>query len=353
MPQGNPKVFRKSKSVVGLDLGSQYLKAIEISIEPAGPVVTGYSRLALSEASSREAAIGELLAAGGIRAKQVATGVAGQSVVVRYISMVPMSDAELRQAIKFESDKYLPFAAEDVVLDCHRLSHVPVGESDEEKMSVVLVACQKGVVHGRLEQVTGHGLVPVAVDVDAFALANAWEQSRLASGGDVASAEDVATALVDVGASRTQINVLRAGETCFSREIGMGGIDMTKAISRRLGVDENEAEQLKCEPGEREIEIARTITPVLEDLVAELNLSLDFVENREGVRVDEVKLSGGGVLAPGAAEYIEQSTGRSAALWNPLEGMVIDSDRVDVEAMEGQSSSLAVAMGLAVRVLAA
>lgn len=346
-------MFRKSKSVVGLDIGSQYLKAIEITIEPAGPVVSGYARLALKDASSREAAIGELLASGGIRAKHVATSVAGQSVVVRYISMVPMNDTELQQAIRFESDKYLPFAAEDVVLDCQRLSHAPAGEADADKMSVVLVACQKGVVHGRLEQVTSHGLVPMSVDIDAFALANAWEQSRLASGGDVASAEDVATALVDVGASRTQINVLRAGETCFSREIGIGGIDMTKAISRRLGVDETEAEALKCDPGEREIEVSRTIGPVLEDLVAELNLSLDFVENREGVRVDEVKLSGGGVLAPGAAEYIETATGRTATLWNPLEGMIVDSDRVDVEAMEGQASSLAVAMGLAVRVLAA
>ncbi|MEZ5978895.1 MAG: type IV pilus assembly protein PilM [Planctomycetota bacterium] len=346
-------MFRRSKSVVGLDLGSQFLKAIEITMEPAGPVISGYSRLALRDASSREAAVGELLAGGGIRAKQVVTSVAGQSVVVRYIPMVQMSDSELRQAIQFESDKYLPFAAEDVVLDCHRLGHKPAGEADADKMSVVLVACQKGVVHGRLQQVTTQGLVPIAVDVDAFALANAWEQSRLNTGAEVVTSDDVATALVDIGASRTQINVLRAGETCFSREIGMGGIDMTKAIARRLGMADDDAEALKCEPGEREIEVARTISPVLEDLVAELNLSLDFVENREGVRVDEVKLSGGGVLAPGAVEYIEQATGRNATLWNPLEGMVVDSERVDVEDMEANCASLAVAMGLAVRVLAA
>lgn len=346
-------MFRKQKSFVGLDLGSQYLKAIEITLEPAGPVISGFARLAVRDASSREAAVGELLAAGGIRAKQAITSVAGQSVVVRYVSMVQMSDADMRQAIRFESDKYLPFAAEDVELDCQRLSHAPAGEAEADKMSVVLVACQKGVVQGRLQQVASHGLVPIAVDVDAFALANAWEQSRLNAGGEVTSADGVATALVDVGASRTQINVLRGGETCFSREIGIGGMDMTKAISRRLNMDESDAEHLKCNPGDREIEVSRTIGPVLEDLVAELNLSLDFVENREGVRVDEVKLSGGGVLAPGAVAYIEQATGRSATLWNPLEGMVVDSDRVDVEALEASSSSLAVAMGLAVRVLAA
>jgi type IV pilus assembly protein PilM len=346
-------VFRKQKSVVGLDLGSQYLKAIEITLEPAGPVISGFARLALRDASSREAAVGELLSAGGIRARQVVTSIAGQSVVVRYLAMVPMSLPEVRQAIELESDKYFPFATEDLVFDCQKLAHAPSGESDGEKIGVVAVGCQKGVVHGRLQQVASHGLVPLAVDVDAFALANAWEQARLNSGAEVANTDGVATALVDVGASRTQINVLRGGETCFSREIGIGGMDMTKAISRRLNMDEADAEALKCNPGEREIEVSRTIGPVLEDLVAELNLSLDFVENREGVRVDEVKLSGGGVLAPGAVAYIEQATGRSATLWNPLEGMVVDSDRVDVAALESSSASLAVAMGLAVRVLAA
>lgn len=346
-------MFRKQKSVVGLDVGSQYLKAIEITLEPAGPVISGFARLALRDASSREAAVGELLSAGGIRAKQVVTSIAGQSVVVRYLAMVPMSLPEVRQAIELESDKYFPFATEDLVFDCQKLAHAPAGETEGEKIGVVAVGCQKGVVHGRLQQVASHGLVPLAVDVDAFALANAWEQARLSSGAEVASTDGVATALVDVGASRTQINVLRGGETCFSREIGIGGMDMTKAISRRLNMDEADAEALKCNPGEREIEVSRTIGPVLEDLVAELNLSLDFVENREGVRVDEVKLSGGGVLAPGAVAYIEQATGRSAALWNPLEGMVVDSDRVDVAALESSSASLAVAMGLAVRVLAA
>jgi type IV pilus assembly protein PilM len=331
-------VFRKQKSVVGLDVGSQYLKAIEITLEPAGPVISGFARLALRDASSREAAVGELLSAGGIRAKQVVTSIAGQSVVVRYLAMVPMSLPEVRQAIELESDKYFPFATEDLVFDCQKLAHAPAGETEGEKIGVVAVGCQKGVVHGRLQQVASHGLVPLAVDVDAFALANAWEQARLSSGAEVASTDGV---------------VLRGGETCFSREIGIGGMDMTKAISRRLNMDEADAEALKCNPGEREIEVSRTIGPVLEDLVAELNLSLDFVENREGVRVDEVKLSGGGVLAPGAVAYIEQATGRSAALWNPLEGMVVDSDRVDVAALESSSASLAVAMGLAVRVLAA
>ena len=95
----------------------------------------------------------------------------------------------------------------------------------------------------------------------------------------------------------------------------------------------------------------RAITPVLEDLVSELSLSLDYVESREGLRVDEVLLSGGAVLAPGAVSFIEQATGRSARTWNPLEGLRVDESLDPVE-LEAFAPSLAVAIGLASRVCA-
>jgi type IV pilus assembly protein PilM len=147
--------------------------------------------------------------------------------------------------------------------------------------------------------------------------------------------------------------VLCGGETCFSREIGIGGQDMTQATARRLGVDVAEAEMIKRESEGREAEVGRAILPVLEDLASELSLSLDYVENREGLRVEEVLLSGGGVMAPGAISFIEQATGRTARTWNPLEGLRVSVDRVDVEQLEACAPSLAVAIGLAARVCAA
>ncbi|HKX46430.1 MAG TPA: type IV pilus assembly protein PilM [Planctomycetota bacterium] len=347
-------MFRKQKSILGLDLGSHSLKAVEISLDGPEPVVTGFARVDLAPGQERSVALTELLRQGGFHAKQVASSVAGQSVVVRYISMVPMSDSELRQAIRFESDKYLPFDADEVVLDCQRLQRGRAEAEGEGQMNVVLVACQKGVVHNQAQELVQHGLQPVAIDVDVFALGNAWELCGLST--DELAAEDsepTATALVDIGASRTQINVLSRGETCFSREIGIGGADMTQAIARRLNVEPDEAERLKRDPQERHVEVSRAINPVLEDLVSELSLSLDYVENREGVRVDRVLLSGGGVLAPGVVEFIEQTTGRSARQWNPLDGLRVDSGKVDVEQLEKNAPALAVAIGLASRVRAA
>jgi type IV pilus assembly protein PilM len=340
-------LYRRTKSVIGLDLGSQVYKAVEITMDGSEPVITGFARLEVPPEGDRRQAIGELLAKGKFRTKHVVSALAGQSVVVRYISMVEMPDSELRQAIRFESDKYIPFDPEEVVLDCQRLQRRSGGEtSAAEQMNVVLVACQKGLVNRQLEDLLAHGLHPLAVDVDVFALGNSFE---LCAHTDAASGEDVATALVEVGATRTQINVLRGGETCFSREIGIGGSDMTKATARRLGLESFEAEAVKRESGEREVEVGRAIGPVVEDLVSELSLSLDFVENREGVRVEDVLMSGGAVLAPGVVAAVEQGTGRPSRTWNPLDGLRIDEARVDLQELEASASTLAVAIGLAAR----
>jgi type IV pilus assembly protein PilM len=350
-------VFRKTKSFVGLDLGGQVVKAVEITLEGPEPVITGFSRAEVPPGGDRSDAISEIFSKGRFKSRNVVTSVSGQAVVVRYITMVKMSDTELRQAIRFESDKYLPFDAEEVVIDCQQLLRRPPssGETapgDAEQMNVVLAACRKSVVEDQIQEITAHGLNPVAVDVDVFALANAWELCGLEE-GEAIEGEERAIALVDVGATGTAINVLCGGETCFSREIAIGGADMTQACARRLGVDAQEAEAIKRNPQGREAEVGRAIAPVLEDLVSEISLSLDYVENREGLRVEEVLLSGGATMAPGAVAFIEQATGRSARTWNPLEGLRVSPDRVDVDELEAFAPSLAVAIGLASRVRAA
>jgi len=152
---------------------------------------------------------------------------------------------------------------------------------------------------------------------------------------------------------RTSINVLCGGETCFSREINVGGSDMTQAVARRLSVTPAEAEAIKRQPEAHEHDVNVAISPVLEDLTSELSLSLDYVEHHSGVQVSEILLSGGGSLAPGAASFIEQTTGRTTRIWNPIEGLRVDPANVDVEELEAWASTLVVAVGLASRVRAA
>ncbi|MCC6406541.1 MAG: type IV pilus assembly protein PilM [Planctomycetes bacterium] len=342
---------------MGLDLGSQVVKAVEITLEGPEPVITGFARVEIPPGGDRGAAIAEAFKKGRFRSKNVVTSVSGQSVVVRYVSMPRMSENELRQAIRIEADRYVPFELDEVKLDCQPLSRRPQkgnesDPNDKEQMSVLLVACRLQTLEEQVKAVVGQGLAPQAVDVDVFALANAWELCGLPEEAKEGEQEK-GVALIDVGHVRTSINVLCGGETCFSREIGIGGHDMTQAVARRLGIELHEAENLKRNPGEQEAELQRAIAPVLEDLTSEITLSLDFVEHHEGLRVEEILLSGGGILAPGAITYIEQATARTARAWNPIEGLRIAVDRVDVEELEAWTSSLAVAVGLASRVRAA
>lgn len=352
-------MFRKNKSVVGLDLGSSVVKAVEITMQGPEPVVTGFARAEIPAGGSPADAVAAVFRNGKFKARKVVTGVSGQSVVVRYVPMAKMSENDLKQAIRFETDKYLPFELEEVVLDCQALRRQPAGtvqdtegRSGGEQMTTLLAACKTKVVEERIQFLQGQGLTPVAIDVDLFALANAWELCSL-PGGELEEGETRGIALVDVGSARTSINVLCGGETCFSREINVGGSDMTQAVARRLSVTPAEAEAIKRDSEAHEHDVNVAITPVLEDLTSELSLSLDYVEHHSGVQVSEILLSGGGMLASGTATFIEQTTGRTTRIWNPLEGLRVDNSTVDVQDLEAWASTLVVAVGLASRVRAA
>lgn len=350
-------MFRKHKSVVGLDLGSSVVKAVEITMQGQEPVVTGFARAEVPPGGSPADAVQGIFNDGKFKSRKVVTGVFGQSVVVRYVPMPKMSEGDLKQAIRLETDKYLPFELEEVVLDCQPLKRAPSGSGSDtdgkggEQMTALLAACKKKSVEERIEFLQKLGLTPAAIDVDLFALANAWELCSL-PGGESEEGETRGIALVDVGAVRTSINVLCGGETCFSREINVGGSDMTQAVARRLSVAPAEAEAIKRQPDAHEHDVNVAISPVLEDLTSELSLSLDYVEHHSGVQVSEILLSGGGSLATGAAAFIEQTTGRTTRIWNPIEGLRVDSS-VDVQELEAWAPTLVVAVGLASRVRAA
>lgn len=340
-------MFGANKSVVGLDLGSSVVKAVEISIEGQEPVITGFSRVELPPGGSLDEAVKQVFKEGKFRSKRVVTGVSGQDTVVRYLSMPKMTDAELKQAIQFEADK-LVASDEDFIIDCLPLDR---DESEEARdtMKVLVAAAESRRLHDQAELVQNSGLLPIAIDLDLFAIANAWEMCVLPDVDSMDPEDKRATALVDIGAKATSINVMHGVSSCFSREIPIGGANMTQAVARRLGVEGFEAEAIKRASEDHAAEVRTAIGPVLEDLSSELVLSMDYVEHNEGVTVSEILLSGGGVLAEGAAEYIEQSIARPTRVWNPLEGLRVDVNRLDVEELEAWAPSLVVAVGLASR----
>lgn len=365
----------KVKSVIGIDMGTSAVKGVEMSLEGGSPVLTGFGHVDVRPGEGQEVALRELLASGSFQSKRVSMGVGGQSTVVRYLEMVRMSEAELRQAIPFELQSHLPFEVDEVTYDCQALElKNPAGQENSDpgqepdSMTVLLAACRKDHIEERLHWVQQEGLTPVAVNLDLFALANAWElagPAPLLTHGDEGEGEEGASgqdqhtmhteravALVDVGAGRSSINVLLAGETCFSREIPLGGMDMTQAIARRLSIEAEDAEALKRDSDGPSAEVEAAMLTVIEDLAAELSLSIDYVEHHRGVQVAELLVSGGGLLVPGAVQHLERAVGRPAHLWSPLEELRVNAERVDMEDLERWASSLVVALGLAGKVAA-
>lgn len=335
-------MLKQRKSIVGLDIGTSCIKAVELTREKYDHVITGYAQIEVHNEASRQDAIAELMAAAKFRTKRVATAVSGKNVVFRYITMPEMNDDKLLQAVRFEADKYIPFDVEDVEIGAQKLD----GADDEGKeMKVLLVAAKKAVVQDHSRMLTDLGLQPVSVGVDGFALGNAWELGDMINPGIQEPGRTVA--LVDIGSTKASINILRDNISCFAREVPIGGQDLTNAIARRLGVEPQQAEDLKRDPGDQVAIMQEAIGQTLEDLGNEVNLSFDFFENQFDGEVQEVWLTGGTSLLPLLEESFEKIFEKRTKTWNPIEGLKVKADNVDVEALNQLSPQLAVAVGLA------
>jgi type IV pilus assembly protein PilM len=337
-------MLKQRKSIVGLDIGSSCIKAVEITQDKYDYVITGYAQTEVPDEQGRQDAIAELFRAGKFRTKRVATAVSGKSVIFRYINMPDVPDDKLQQAVRFEADKYIPFDVNEVELDAQKLM-TGTGEGGKTEAKVLLVAAKKTVVEDHARMLTDLGLQPATVGIDGFALGNAWELADVVNPGVREAGRTVA--LIDIGATKSSINILRNNVSCFAREVTMGGNELTQAIIRRLGIEAAAAEALKRDPGEQMATVQEAVAQVLDDLGNEINLSFDFFENQFDGEVNEVLLTGGSVLLPFLEENLEKIFEKRTRVWNPVEGLKVKSDSVDVEALNQFAPQLAVAIGLA------
>ncbi len=158
------------------------------------------------------------------------------------------------------------------------------------------------------------------------------------------------SALVDVGAAKTCVNLVRAGTSLFTREIHTGGDAFTSAIANRLGLKDGEAEALKQRPGQDLERVRGAVTPAVDDLAAEIRLSFEYFENQFDLGIDEVLLSGGGSRLAGLDDDLGRMFERPTTAWDPTGDMPIAAGSVDVDALREHLPELAVAVGLASRV---
>jgi len=334
---------RRIRSLIGLDVGTKAVKAVELTWSGGGLVLTGFGYAELPSPDAVRETVARVFEENEFHTRRVVTSVSGKSVIVRYLTMFKMSPDDLRNAIRYEADKYIPFDVDEVVLDCQPFEAPGMNEAGANEMRVLLVACKRALVDEQLRILAGVGLQPEIVDVDVFAVGNAYETAVTGAAGDRVRA------LVDVGASKTSVNVIRGGASLFTREIHSGGDAFTAAIANRLGLKDGEAEAVKRRPGDQADRVRGAVTPAVDDLSTEVRLSFEYFENQFDRGVDEVLVSGGGARLVGLSDDLARVLDRPVSPWDPTGDLPIAADRVDVDALREHAGELAVAVGLASR----
>ena len=338
-------MFGSSKAVIGLDVGSYAVKAVALQSNRDRITLQGYAQARIDNQDLGEVikrVVGQL----GLKSKRVVTAVSGRSVIVRQVDTPKLQDAELKQHITYEADKYIPFGTEEVIIDCQPMPAKP--GSTENTQQVMLVAVRKGFVQEHLSSLRAAGLMPEVIDVDVFALANAYE---LLGPPMPPENERKATAIIDIGATKTNIAIMLADRLLFTREIYLAGNEISDAIARTLNYQPDEVDAMKLAPGEALESIVDAAMPAFEDLANEIRLSFDYVEGQFDTEVSNVVLSGGTSQLPNVGNILGNILSRPVFVFDPLAGLDLVPSRYDIHGLDANSPGLTVALGLAAHVL--
>jgi type IV pilus assembly protein PilM len=345
-------LFRKSKNLVGLDIGSSAVKLVELKDAKGGGfklVKTGLSTLspeaivdgAIMDASLVVDTVNRVLSETGVRGNDFATSLSGHSVIIKKISLPTMSAEELAESIRWEAEQYVPFDINDVNLD-----YVVLDAGAGETMDVLLVAVKKDKIGDYTSIITQVGKTPALVDVDAFALQNAYEANYPVEPGRV-------VALVNIGASVTNVNILTGSNTIFWRDISFGGNQYTDAIQKQLSLSFDQAEALKKgEPqaGTSLQEILPILRSVSDDLGQELQKTFDFfIATTSTEKIDQLFIAGGSSRVVNLDTELKERFGIPVEIMNPFRQIDIAGSSVSPEWLTENAPSMAVAVGLAVR----
>ena len=349
-------MFFRSKAIVGVDIGSSAVKAVELlrmgdsyrlqrfgySPLPPEAIVQG----SFMNAPAISNAIREACSQAGIKATDVATSVSGHSVIVKRISLPAQTPEELEETIRWEAEQYIPFDINEVNLD-----HQLLGESSADgQMDVLLVAVKKELIDDYLSVVSDAGMNLAIMDVDAFALGNAYEHSYDPD-------PDGAVALVDIGASVININVMNGSHPVFTRDITSGGNQYTEEIQKTLSISFEEAEQIKVGSGSDEAskdvvpqEVQDSIREVSETLLGEIQRSLDFYRaTTSNTAIQKVLLSGGGAQVPGLDRLFQERIEIPFEFADPFVKIDCSGTGGDAARLRDLTPALAVAVGLGMR----
>ena len=363
----------KKNQLVGLDIGSHSIKLVEIEDSKKGMVlnsfgVIGLPKDAIVEGSVKEmelvaSAIKNLIKNLKVRNKNVATSISGFSVIVKKINIEKREESELDSSIHEEAEQYIPFDISDVNLDYEVLkgkkeveeAETEEGEKEEDEgeseaedtgmMDVMLVAAKKDIIDDYESLIHLAGLNPVVMDVDAFALQNAFEQSSEEISG--------CYAIVSVGAEELGINAIKNGVSIFTRDSSYGGSQITEAIMSKFDVPYEEAEKIKLggtKVDKEKGDLEEIFTSVVSGWIQEINRALDFLSTTyPDETIEKIFVSGGACRLPGFQKYLEMETNIPVEEFNPFNNLQINEKVIDPRYLNYMAPQAGVAVGLALR----
>lgn len=344
---------------MGLDIGTSGVRAVELSRGRSGTTLERFGQVALPPGAVRDGevvqadvvtqAIKQLWAQARFKSKNVIVGVANQKVIVRQVDLPWMPAADLRKSLAFQVQDYIPLPVDQAILDFQPLEEV-ANEAGERMVRVLLVAAVRDMVSATIAAVTGAGLTPVMVDLTPFAVLRSLTSSE-GLGLDDFEAE----ALVDIGASISNIVVHQGGVPRFVRILLMGGADITDAVADRLGVPLDQAEAIKlstglsAQPPEPDSHPAgRVIETAGSAFVEEIRGSLDYyLAQPTATRIRRILVTGGGGQLQGLAERLSAATRLPVEHAAPMHSLRIGRTGLSPEQLTYVEPLVAVPVGLA------
>jgi type IV pilus assembly protein PilM len=348
-------VFRKPKALAGLDIGSSAIKVVELvptsksfrvaafALEPVAPdtIVDG----AIIDADAVADAIRRAFQAAGLKTREVAASLSGNAVIVKKINLPVMAEAELRESIYWEAEQYIPFDIQDVNLD-YQIMDAGVGPESRGTMEVLLVAAKKEKIGDYTGVISQAGRTPVVMDVDAFALQNAYEANY-----DLDPSAIVV--LINAGASAVNINIVSGEHSLFTRDISIGGNAYTEAVQKELNLSFASAELLKKQvevDGVGFAEARPVLRAVTENVLLEIQKTFDFFKATASAdRIDRIIISGGASRVEGFKEALADRFGIAVERFDPFKRIVFDPAKFGIDDIQDVAPIAPVAVGLALR----
>jgi type IV pilus assembly protein PilM len=345
-------LFGKKNHLVGLDIGSRTIKAGEIVEGKRGPTLKKFGMIDIAPGAIEDGAVNDpgvvadairqLFRTYNIKEQNVAVSIGGYSVIVKKINVQTMAEEKLQETIQFEAEQYIPFDISDVNLDFQILGE---SEHNPNQMSVFLVAAKKEMINDYINLVNMAGLNPCIIDVEAFALQNIFELNY-----DLGQ-ENIA--LIDIGASKTSLNILKGNTSVFMRDVALGCGQINQKIVQLIGCSTEEAEQLKQGDQPDKIspeDLKNIVTTVVSDWCTEIRRALDFFYSTYPEdQITQIILSGGGANIEKFRQLLALETSAKVELINPFQSLIIDDDAFDAAYIQQIAPQAAICMGLAIR----